>query len=397
MKIVQINATCDIGSTGKICRAVSELLSDRDIENYIFYTHGNSDYPLGIKYENELEQFIYKCTSKITGKYGFGAHYATWKLIKQLDLIKPDIIHLHNIHAHNVNLELLFSYIKERKIKCFWTFHDCWAFTGYCPHFTMIKCEKWKTQCYKCELRTKYSWLFDKSEILYKKKKSLLNGLDMKIITPSQWLAIIVKKSFLSQYPVKIINNGIDLNIFYPRPNNLREKYGIGNNVKIILGVAFGWDERKGLDVFIELASRLENEKYQIILVGTNDKVDSVLPSNIVSIHRTNDQVELAELYTASDVFVNPTREENYPTVNMEAIACGTPVITFNTGGSPEILDEKTGVVVECDDIDEMERQIIRICTEKVFKKEDCIRRAQSFDKNLRFNEYAELLIGELK
>lgn len=174
MKIIQINATCDIGSTGKICKSVSELLSKKNIENYIFYTQGNSHYSLGKKYVNNIEIFIYKVVSKITGLYGLEARYATKKLIKQIDQIKPDIIQLHNIHAHNVNIEILFSYIKQKHIKCFWTFHDCWAFTGYCPHFTMVKCDKWEKKCYKCTLRKKYSWIFDRSALLYQKSNHYL-------------------------------------------------------------------------------------------------------------------------------------------------------------------------------------------------------------------------------
>lgn len=397
MKIIQINATCDTGSTGKICKSVSELLSQKGIENYIFYTQGKSTYSCGIKYENDVELLIYKVISKLTGLYGFGAHYATKKLLKKIERIKPDIIHLHNIHAHNINLELLFTYIKENRIKCYWTFHDCWAFTGYCTHFTMLKCEKWKSQCYECELRKKYSWLFDRSKTLYIKKRDLVKGVDMEIITPSEWLANIVKDSFFSKYPVKVINNGIDISVFRPRQNEIRECYNIKQNIKIVLGVAFGWDSRKGLDVFIELSSRLESDKYRIILVGTNKKIDSLLPPNIISIHRTNNQIELAELYSAADVFVNPTREENYPTVNMEAISCGTPVITFNTGGSPEMLDSKVGLVVNCDDINSMEQGIRDICNGASLDLDVFFKKASEFEAKKCFEKYLNLYENQEK
>lgn len=391
MKIIQINATCGIGSTGKICKSVSELLTQNGIENYIFYTQGKSNYNLGVKYTNGLELFIYKCIDKVFGMYGFSSCRATKKLIKQIERIQPDIIHLHNIHAHNINLELFFKYIKEKQVKCYWTFHDCWAFTGYCTHFSMVKCEKWKNQCYRCPVRKKYSCLFDKSKKLYAKKKELLSGLDMEIITPSKWLAGIVKESFLGNYPVKVINNGIDLNIFYPRPNAIREQFKIEKNIKIILGVAYGWDERKGLDVFIELASRFEKNKYKIVLVGTNDYVDSLLPENIISIHRTNNQKELAEIYSVADVFVNPTREENYPTVNMEAVSCGTPVITFDTGGSSEMLDSTVGRIVECDDINSLEAEIRNVCDNEIFSSKAFCRKAIEFEAHKCFEKYVNL------
>ena len=230
--------------------------------------------------------------------------------------------------------------------------------------------------------------------MLYERKKQLLSGLDLTIITPSQWLADLVKQSFLKEYPVKVIHNGIDLSVFRPTPSDFREKYHIPEDKFVLLGVAFGWGRRKGLDVFVELSRRLDPEKYQIVLVGTDDAVDKNLPENILSIHRTQNQQELAEVYTAADLFVNPTREDNYPTVNMEAIACGTPVVTFDTGGSPESVDEGTGVVVECDDVDAMEREISFIRRERPFAPEACCERAKQFDKNLRFQEYLNLLTG---
>jgi glycosyltransferase involved in cell wall biosynthesis len=227
---------------------------------------------------------------------------------------------------------------------------------------------------------------------MWRLKKKWFTGVeDMTIVTPSQWLAGLVKESILKDYTVKVIHNGIDLSIFKSMPNNFREKYGIPENKKILLGVAFGWGIRKGLDVFLELEKRLDPHKYQIVLVGTDDKVDKQLPAGIISIHRTQNQQELAEIYTAADLFVNPTREENYPTVNMESLACGTPVLTFRTGGSPEILDENTGAVVDCDDIDALEQEIVRICDKKPHSMEACLTRAKSFDMNERFEEYIKL------
>ena len=391
MIIAQINATCGAGSTGKICISVSELLSENGAENYIFYSSGSSDYPLGIKYANEIAIKIQTLVSRISGNYGFEARSITERLIKELERISPNIIHIHNIHSHSCNLEILFKYIKEKNIKVYWTFHDCWAFTGYCPHFDMIGCDKWKTECNNCPQSGQFSWFFDRSEYLYNKKKSVIEGTDLTIITPSQWLAGLVKESFFKDYPVKVINNGIDLNVFKPTDSDFRKKHNLENKY-MVLGVAFGWGARKGLDVFIELSKRLP-ENYQIVLVGTDDNVDKQLPGNIISIHRTQNQKELAEIYTAADLFVNPTREENYPTVNMEAIACGTPVVTFNTGGSPEMLDSTCGTVVEKNDIDGIYNEIKRVCETQPYSKDDCLKRAERFDKNLRFTEYLNLLV----
>lgn len=385
MKVVQINATCGIGSTGKICVEISRLLSRHNVENYILCNKTNG-YSQGIQCSSNAYIKAQAIRSRILGNYGFNSQRATRKMIAALERIQPDIVHLHNIHGHDCNLELLFSYFKKKRIKLLWTFHDCWAFTAYCPHFTMMKCEKWRTKCSQCIQRQEYSWLFDRSEHLFERKKTLLQGLDLTIITPSHWLADMVKQSFLKDFPVMVINNGIDLGIFKPVEGDFRKKYSLESK-KIVLGVAFGWGERKGLDIFVELARRLP-DGYQIVLVGTSDKIDKQLPHNIISIHRTQNQQELAQIYSAADVFVNPTREENYPTVNMEALACGTPVLTFRTGGSPEIIDETCGSVVECDDVDGLKKEIIRICTDKPYPEAQCLEKSRGFNKNDRFKEY---------
>lgn len=390
MEIVQINATCGVGSTGKICVAVSEQLSKKGIENYIFYSAGSSDYPLGIKYANKTAVKFQTLVSRIFGNYGFESKGITKRLIKELEKIKPDIVHIHNIHSHNCNFEMLFDYIRKNGIKAYWTFHDCWAFTAYCPHFDMIGCDKWKTGCYSCSQRKQYSWIFDRSAYLYNKKMAAIKGVNLTIITPSKWLASLVKKSFFKDFPVKVINNGIDLNIFKPTESNFKEKYALENKY-IVLGVAFGWGKRKGLDVFCELAKRFDGEKYKIVLVGTNDDIDKLLPENIISIHRTANQTELAEIYTAADIFANPTREEVLGLVNLEALACGTPVVTFDTGGSPECIEETCGAVVEKNDIDGMYNEIIRICEQKTIAAADCIAYSKKFDAADKFKEYVEL------
>lgn len=389
MKIVQINATCGIGSTGKICVGVSQLLTAGGIENYILFSSRTNGYPLGISSSGDRYLRVQALKSRILGNYGFNSKKATQKMIRELERIGPDVVHLHNIHGHDCNLELLFSYLRRKKTKLIWTFHDCWAFTAYCPHFTMMKCGKWRTQCSNCIQHREFSWFFDRSGSLFQKKKALFSGLDLTIVTPSQWLAGLVKESFLKAYPVRVINNGIDLEVFKPTQSDFRERHGLEGK-KLLLGVSFDWGVRKGLDVFVDLAKCLP-EDYRIILVGTDEKIDKHLPPQIISIHRTQNQRELAEIYTAADLFINPTREENYPTVNMESLTCGTPVLTFRTGGSPEIIDETCGAVVPCDDVDAMEKEILRICSEHPYTKTACLERAVSFDQKERFKEYLEL------
>lgn len=395
MKTVLINS-CNFGSTGNIMLEIAETAENGGYTAAVCYpqSRDNSrkqkekDLIIGTRFSRNIHLML----AEITGLNGCFSYFSTMKLLKKLDKLKPDIIHLHNLHNCYINLSLLFKYIKKHNIKTVWTLHDCWAFTGHCPHFDMIGCDKWKTGCYSCPQYKEYpKSLFDNSKIMYRLKRKWFSGVkNMTIVTPSEWLASLVKESYLKYYPVKVINNGIDLNVFKPTESDFRKKYALENKY-IVLGVAFGWGRRKGLDVFVELARRLDKEKYKVVLVGTDDNVDKLLPENIISIHRTQNQTELAEIYTAADVFANPTREENYPTVNMESVACGTPVVTFNTGGSPEMLDETCGAAVAKDDNDAMYNEIIRICEAKPYSLEACIKKAKGFDKNEKFGEYIRL------
>lgn len=394
MKIVFINSV-PYGSTASVCIGVSNVAKAHNFQTELAF--GYSYHPMRelqnnyIKIGSAFDKLMHMKLSKLTGKHGMYSKCATRKLIKKLTEIKPDILHLHNLHGWYINLPILFDYIKKNDIKVIWTLHDCWAFTGHCPHFTMVKCDKWRTLCHDCPQYKDYpSAYVDKTRKMYDLKKEWFTGVkNMTIVTPSQWLAELVKQSFLKEYPVKVINNGIDLNVFKPTESDFRKKYNLEDK-KVVLGVAFGWGVRKGLDVFVELSKRLP-DNYKIVLVGTDESVDKQLPSNILSIHRTQNQKELAEIYSAADVFVNPTREENYPTVNMESIACGTPVITFRTGGSPEIIDENTGIAVDVDDFDTLEKEIIRVCDTAPYPLPSCLERAKHFDKNEKFVEYFEI------
>lgn len=393
MKVLQINAV-PYGSTGKIMFSLADVIKENAGEvlctsGFSWKTSDREDYFLtsGI-----IEKTIHMFMAKITGYNGCFSWGSTVRLLKKINQFKPNIIHLHNIHGWFVNIPMLFRYLKKHpEIKVIWTFHDCWPVTGQCPYFTLVGCNKWQERCYGCVQYRKYPDSYvDKSQKMHDlKKKWFMNMPNMIIVTPSQWLKSIVKQSFLRNYDVRVVNNGINLNIFSEKENCIRKQYNLENKF-VLLGVAYAWDKRKGIDVFIELAERLP-EQYVIILVGTDDKIDKILPANIISIHRTQDQNELAEIYTAADLFVNPTKEENYPTVHLESLACGTPVVTFNTGGAAEMLNEKCGSVIDYGDIDMMEKEIYFRCEEKPFLREDCVRQAQNFNEKNRYKEYLDL------
>ena len=398
MRVAQINMV-HFGSTGKIMFHIAKLAAEQGMQVRTFSTYAASKRPQPLPpapdghwyYGSHLGNTLSSLLSHITGGYGFHSRCSTNILVRKLKAFRPDVIHLHNLHAGYLHLPTLFRYAQKNNIRLIWTLHDCWTFTGKCPHFSMAKCDKWKTGCHHCAHLQEYphTYLDTTSRIWRKKKKLFANAKNLTLVTPSQWLADLTRESFLKDCPVEVIHNGIDLSVFQPTESEFREKYGCQDKF-ILLGVAFGWGIKKGLDVFLELAKNLSDD-YQIVLVGTDPRIDAQLPENIISIHRTKDQRELAQIYSAANLFINPTREDTYPTVNMESLACGTPVLTFRTGGSPEILDESCGYTVACDDVQELVNQIHRIKTTAPYSRSACIKRSQDFNMYDRFREYLRL------
>lgn len=358
MNIVQINITYNIGSTGRIMKDLDEVIDKSGNCGYMVsgYSSSAPDTMSKLFSLNSSSSYtpakINLLISRITGMMGYRHRRETKEIIKWIDSKKPDIVHLHNIHGDWINIELLFNYLQKIKVPVVWTLHDCWAFTGRCSHFENCGCEKWKTGCYQCHNKRVYpiTYFFDRSQRMWTDKKRLFTSIDnLTIVTPSDWLGKYVTQSFLSRYPVITIHNGIDLTTFQPRRTGNKKLKLVGEK-KMILGVAGMWTERKGLFDFYKLADILGND-YQIVLVGLNSRQMKYLPSNIKGISRTNSVNELSDLYSMADYYVNMTYLDNYPTTNLEAQACGTPTITYKTGGSPESVDDKN-YVVEQGDID---------------------------------------------
>lgn len=346
MKVVQINIFPNF-STGNIMMNIHKKLQQNNIESYVVWGRGREAKDEYEIYMNDkLGVYYHVIYSRLTDKTGFASKKSTIKLINKLDEIRPDIIHLHNIHGYYINIELLFNYIKKHNIEVIWTLHDCWAFTGHCAYFDYVGCNKWIKGCYKCPQLNRYPISFkDNSKDNFLKKKELFSNVNMTIITPSNWLANLVNKSFLNAYKTKVIYNGVDSKIFHYVKSNFRIDNNLENK-KIILGVASTWDERKGLKDFIKLAEIIDS-KTVIVLVGLNDKQISLLPNNIIGIKKTTNVKELVEIYSSADIFFNPTYDDNFPTTNIEALLCGIPIITYDTGGCMEcIFDDKCGLVV---------------------------------------------------
>lgn len=388
MKVFQINSVCGIGSTGRIVCDIKQTLEANDDKCQIAYGRGFYNDPDCLKIESDLVFKAHVFFSRITDRQGFYSTSATKRLVRSIEHFEPDIIHLHNIHGYYLDIRVLFEFLKNYGKPVVWTLHDCWAFTGHCAYFDYADCNKWKTGCGQCPQKSAYpaSFLLDDSKKSFQEKKRLFTSVpNMNIVTPSDWLNNLVKESFLGEIPVTTINNGIDLSVFRPVETKFKEKNNLRGK-KLVLGIANVWEKRKGLDDFIAL-SKILSDDAKIVLVGLSEKQISSLPSNIMGITRTANINELVELYSAADVFVNPTKEDNFPTVNIEAIACGTPVVTYNTGGSGEMLNEKCGIVVPTGDINALAQAIENIN----LKSEDCVSYAINFEKNKQYNIYMEL------
>ncbi len=395
MKVLQINTFFGSGSTGKIAKGIQDVCIEKNIQcltGYRYAENKHKPFKHTVSISSWLDCRIHGRLARYTMLKGCFSYFKTKQFLHKAEQYAPDLIQIHNLHGSYINIPLLFKYIKRNKIPVVWTFHDCWPFTGGCSYFDISGCSGWKNGCDDCRIYKKFSStpinMADESWQL--KRKWFKNTENLTIVTPSEWLAGLVKESFFGDYPVKVLRNGIDTQVFKPTSGNIRKKYGISENAFIVLGVAFDWGTRKGLDVFSELALRLGDE-YQIVLVGTDDYIDSCLPDNIISIHRTENQRELAEIYTAADVLANPTREDNYPTVNLEALACGTPVVTFRTGGSPESIDSTCGSVIEYNNVDEFEKEIRHVCVDRPYSQQACLKKAEDFNETNRFNDYIEL------
>lgn len=403
MRILQINQNYNQGSTGRIMREINDMIVSCGHEGYMLCAYSLEKIPnlyvmettLPRKWagrKNELKQ-------RLTGMSGYTAWGNTKKAIKWIEELNPDIIHLHNIHGDWININMLFDALKRMDKPIVWTLHDCWTFTGRCSHFENIGCFRWKKGCYNCPDKQVYpkTYLFDFSKKMWANKKELFTTpKEIHIITPSQWLAGYVKESYLGKYDVSVINNGISLESFSRKQT--WSNYLPVNGKRIILGVASSWTKNKGLYDFIKLNELLDSEKYQIILVGLNNRQVDDLPRNMIGIVRTESVEELTELYSNANVFVNPTYQDNYPTVNLEAIACGTPVITYNTGGSVESVPKDVGMIVEKGDVEALRNAIVKLCDKNCYTPEICRSYAEKhFAKSDRYLDYISLYKSIIK
>ena len=401
-KLLQINSTQNYGSTGRIAENIGILANRNGFDTYM--VHGprcvNPSALKSICTESSFEEKMHGVASRLFDAHGLGSVNATRRLVKIMREIDPDIIHLHNIHGYYINYPILFAYLKEVRKPVVWTLHDIWAFTGHCSYFE-LDCQKWQSDCQKCQLTHTYPKSFtDFSHRNFRLKKEIFNGLDNMILVPvSHWLDGLLKQSFLKNYCTRVIHNGVDIEVFNIKTDSveIRSKYGIESKC-IVLGVASPFTPKKGFDDFMQLRQMLSDD-YVIMLVGLTSEQLKRLPTGMIGIERTQNISELASLYSTADVFANMTYADNFPTTNLEALACGTPVVTYKTGGSPEAVDEFTGIVVGKGNLNAARDAVIQICERgKAYYSHNCRRRAEwHFDKDNCFQKYIELYQELLK
>lgn len=389
MKVAILNSVC-YGSTGKISRGIAQCVRDAGGEARIFFgrsdARGDAD---AVRVEGPAAIGAHLLLARLTDRQGFYSKHATQNLIRQIEAYDPDVVHLHNIHGYWLHMQTLFDFLAVFCKPVVWTLHDCWPFTGHCAYFDAVGCECWKAGCHDCPQKRMYpqSLLLDRSARNYTDKKRLFSSVPkLTLVTPSDWLAGLVRQSFLQGYPVRVLPNGIDLSVFRPAESELRVRHGLCGR-KLLLGVAQVWDRRKGLASFAELRRALPAE-YAIVLIGLTEKQTRELPDGITGLPRTKDAAELAKWYSAADVYVDCTHEENFPTTHLEALACGTPVVTFAAGGSAEMLTEACGAFVPVDDIAGMVNAIAKALR---MERGACTAQAARYDAAARLGAYRTL------
>lgn len=398
--LIQISIEVNSGSVGRIAEQIGQVAMSHGWDSYITYARNHlPSKSKTIKIGTKWDVYWHGIMTRLFDRHCLHSTKATKKLIQQIEIIKPNIIQLHHIHGYFLNMEVLFKYLSSVSIPVVWIFHDCWAITGHCAYFDYVGCSKWRIQCRACVQKKMYpgSFLLDRSSKNYQLKKELFTSVrNMTIVAVSNWLGNIVSQSLLRQFPILVIQNGIDLELFSPQSNHniktMKDKLGLSEDSVVLLGVASTWDQRKGLTDFVQLYSIIPS-KWKIVLVGLSKRQIKKLPMGIIGISRTENVKQLAELYSLATVFVNPTWEDTFPTTNLEALACGTPVITYRTGGSVESVTEEVGYVVEKGDV-----AAIKDCVNEILSKGEityndvCRNRAIAlYNKNDRFEDYIKL------
>lgn len=394
MRVFQLNTFCGVKSTGRIAAEIAKLVKQDGGECRIGYgVPGISpdSEPFAYRIGTPVERKLHGAMRKLLDAEGCGSVLGTRQLIREMRAFTPELIHLHNLHGCYLNLPMLFDELARMNKPVIWTLHDCWPFTGHCAYFDYVGCDHWQSQCHDCPQKASYPTCIGLSRARqnFEQKKRMFTQLqNLTFVAPCRWMTQPLSRSFLNRYPVQVIPNGVNLTVFKPVDSDLRMRYGIGEK-KIVLSVASEWDERKGLRYLLEARQKMGPE-YCFVVIGLSEQHVTDLPDGMIGLTHTANADELAAWYTAADCLANPTMEDNMPMVNLEALACGTPVAVFATGGCPEAVGE-CGRVIPQGDVDALCEAILQLCQMKPALRSLCLTRARDFDSRKTFQSYLEL------
>lgn len=391
MKVLQINAVYGFKSTGVIVKDIENLLENNGHTSFVAYQTAINTPKNSYKIGGNLDWKIHALLARIFGKQAYFSKAATKGLLKYIDKISPDVVHLHNLHSNYLNFNMLCDYLSAKNIKTVYTLHDCWAFTGKCSHYAAVKCEKWQTTCGNCPLNKteQPSLFFDATSKVLKDKINHLNKIkNLHLVACSEWIKGEAEKSLLKPKEITVIYNGVDIEIFKPHKNNFKKEYGITEDF-VIMGMADKWCLKENQAAVEKIIAN--NKESKIVIVGCKEEQKELFKqySNVLPLGYVKDREKLADIYASSNVFINLTHADTLPTVNMESICCGTPVITYNCCGSPELLDENSGFVVNENDIDAILEKIESI--KKAPPQIDISAAHKRFDKNTCYKGYLEV------
>ena len=395
--LLLINVALNCGSTGKIVEGIGRLAISKGWEVYV--VHGaryvNISGLKNYQVTNKAGEILHYIESALFDAQGRGSRLETKRLLRVIDEIKPDVVHIHNIHGCFLNYPILFQYLREKNIPVIWTLHDCWAITGHCVHFMRTNCEQWKTQCVKCPQKHDFpsSYLLDRCKSNYTLKRQLFTALEkMRITTVSSWLKGVVEQSYLKKYPVDVVPNGVDTSKFVYTEGDIRKRFEVGDK-KLVLAVASGFEERKGIYDFVNLCNMLPKD-YKLLLVGTSDNDKKVLPDNVIAVTRANGLTELAAFYSAADVLLSLSYEETFGLTIIEAMSCGTPAIVYDNTAQPELITSETGLVVANGDVEGVKKAIEEVCAKgKDYYSEACREHALEYDERKSYQKYLDLYV----
>lgn len=389
MKVVQINAVYEYSSTGRITMELDLALKNKGHESYVFCTNRedpeNRIYCMGTQFSRKVHGFF----SRLTGLQGYYSKAATKKMLERLNDIRPDVVHLGNLHGNYIHVNMLLDYLARNQISTVITLHDCWLFTGHCCHYIEDNCDRWQYGCGKCPAKHKWnkSWFFDRSAKVYKDRKDRFKKLNkLTVVGVSDWITNECRKSFMKENASFCrIYNWIDLNTFVPpkrKQKNCRPK---------ILSVSQGWSDSKGLSDILKIAKK--NKDCDFVMVGDMPR-DCNIPSNIKVVGTINDVNELVKYYQKADIFLHLSYQETFGKVIAEALACGIPAVVYNVTAMPELIGPGCGIIVPKGDWKSAGKAVRELLTTRKYKQKVDMRNfsEKSFDKKKMIMKKADIV-----